>query len=174
MSDRHITFDIILRSVCAVSGMSRQEMMRDTRTEPHLRMRFAAWWLASRLTPLSLSAIGRLAGDRDHTSIISGIARCDVWRADDPDYRAQTDAMLATLTALERSGLLALARELDPVGAARRVIAAPEREAVRVSTYEIVAMASLIVGQFGESDEPTPDPFSAANPPPIEEIDHAA
>lgn len=169
MSDRDVTFDIIVKAVCAIGGMTRHELMRDTRREEHVRLRFAAWWLASKMTSLSFSTIGRLSNGRDHTSIISGVARCDEIRAGSESYRADTDAMLATLTALERHGLLSLAGEHDPLATARRVLAAPEREAVRVSTYEIIAMASLIATRFGESDDPTPSPVS-----PSQEIEHAA
>lgn len=170
MSNRHVTFDLIVRAVGAVGGMTRHELMRDTRREEHVRLRFAAWWLASKMTPLSLSAIGRLSNGRDHTSVSSGIARCDEMRAASDAYRVETDTMLATLMALERHGMLALAGELDPLATARRVLASPEREAVRVSTFEIVAMASLITTHFGEADEPPPEPSE----PTTQEIDHAA
>jgi hypothetical protein len=60
--------------------------------------------------------------------------------------------------------MLRLAEAADPVAAARRVLAAPEREAVRVSTFEIIAMSRLIVEHAdGDTSQPS-----------TEETEHAA
>jgi hypothetical protein len=148
MSERHVTFDMIVQAVGAVSGLSRREIMASGRTaDGRAEARYACWWLAERMTELGPRIIGRLSGDRDHSTIITGQRRAEELRASNPEFRASTDALLATLLALEGAGMLRLAEAADPLAAARRVLAAPEREAVRVSTFEIIAMSRLIVEQ---------------------------
>lgn len=156
MSERHVTFDMICRAVCAVTGLTRAEMMAPQRSPAAVRARFTAWWLATKLTTLSHAAMGRMSGDRDHTSVISGVARAEEFRATDPEFRAASNALLATLHALEAEGMLRLAETADPLTTARRVLSAPEREAVRVSVFEIIAMSRLIVEQAdGDPSEPS-------------------
>jgi hypothetical protein len=157
MSERHVTFDMICRAVCACSGLTRAELMSEDRRADWARARFSAWWLASKMTTLSMGAIARLSGDRDHTTVLAGVSRAEQLRASAPEFRAATDALLETLRALEQAGMLRLAETIDPVAAARRVLNAPEREAVRVSTFEIIAMSQLIVALHGPTDEPTPE-----------------
>lgn len=166
MSERHVTFDMIVQAVSAVSGLSRPEIMANGRTtEARARARYACWWLVEKMTQLGPATIGRLSGDRDHATIVVGQQRAEELRASNPEFRASTDALLATLRALEGAGMLRLAETTDPVAAARRVLAAPEREAVRVSTYEIIAMSRLIVEQAdGDPSQPSTS----------QEIDHAA
>lgn len=162
MSERHVTFDAILNAVAAVTGFGPIEMRSQRRTPELQQARFAAWWLAAQMTQLTMPVIGRLSGNRDHGVVTDGIAAAVTLRDSDAHFRLVTETLLATLRTLEAKGILALALTLDPIAAARRVLAAPEREAVRVSTYEIVAMSRLIVEQFGESEDPTPSPLSAS------------
>lgn len=164
MSARHVTFDLIVQAVGAVSGMTRAQIMAADRRSERATTRFVCWWLADKMLELGSSEVGRLSGDRHHSSVLHGLARMEEMRASQPEFRLQTDTLLATLEALERRGLLALGATIDPLATARRVLAAPEREAVRVSTYEIVAMSRLIVEQAdGEPSQPS-----------NQETDHAA
>lgn len=170
MIERHVTVDLCIAAAAAVYGVSRGDVLSDTRASTPVRARFAAIWLASRMVALNNSALGRVLGDRDHATIIHGLRRAEEMRADDPGFRVDTDAMLGALEAIERNGLLQLAHTIDPVATARRVLVCPPREAVRVSVHEIVAMAELLVATFGASDEPTPSPFSETAD---REIEHA-
>ncbi|MCP4561980.1 MAG: hypothetical protein GY873_08595 [Bosea sp.] len=156
MSERHVTFDMIVQAVGAVAGVNRHEIMATRRTtDERAHLRFACWWLADKMTELSLNTLGRLSGGRDHTTVMHGLRRAEELRASSESFRLSTDALLGTLMALERAGLLRFAVTIDPLATARRVLAAPEREAVRVSTYEIVAMSRLIVEQAdGDPSEP--------------------
>ncbi|SFD72653.1 dnaA protein helix-turn-helix [Bosea sp. CRIB-10] len=164
MSERHVTFDMIVQAVGAVAGVSRHEIMAAGRTtDERAHLRFACWWLADKMTALGLTTIGRLSGDRDHSTIVHGLRRAEELRASSESFRLSTDALLGTLQALERAGLLRFAASIDPLAAARRVLSAPEREAVRVSIYEIVAMSRLIVEQAdGEPSEPNQETEHAA------------
>ncbi|MGO4735948.1 helix-turn-helix domain-containing protein [Bosea sp. 2KB_26] len=160
MSDRHVTFDMILGAVSATTGYSLLELRSDRRGSDLTQARFAAWWLASKLTALSLPIIGRLTGGRDPGTVASGMQRAEELRSQVPEFRLALDTMLGTLRTLQRADLLRFAAMLDPVAVARRVLAAPEREAVRVSTYEIIAMSQALVALHGDDDHLTPSPLS--------------
>ncbi len=159
MSDRLVRVDMIIAVVEAATGLPRRVILSDRRDAEHAHARFAICWLARQLTLLSLVEIGAQL-HRDHSSVHYGIERCDELRAAYAGFRAATDAMLAILQVADRAGHIRIAAATDPIAAARRVLAWPEREAVRVSTAEIIAMARELVALHGPDDEPTPSPFS--------------
>lgn len=173
MSDRHVTVDIVIAAVEAVTGVERNDILADRREAPIARARMAAIWLASKMTRLSTPTLGRLFGDRDHTTILAALSRADDTREADPAFRTDTDAMLGVLVAIERNGLIRLAQTIDPLATARRVLAHPSREAVRVSAHEIVALCQVAVAALGE---PPPDDadLSESASDPAQETDHAA
>ena len=144
MSERHVTVDMIVEAVCATTGLTRRDVFSDRRTDEISRARFTVFWLAGKLTPLSSGALGRLIGGRDHSFVLFGVKRAEELRASDPDFRAATDALLHTLVALQRVGVLRMAEAVDPIATARRVLAAPDREAVRVGVSEIIALCRFV------------------------------
>jgi len=174
MSERHVSFDMIVQSVSAVTGISPRAMMADRRNDDFVRARYAVFWVAAEATSLSLAAIARLAGDRDHTTVLYGLRRAEELRVSDATFRLTTDTLLGTLRAVEANDLIHLSRDADPIEAARRVMADPKREAVRVSVQEITAMSNLIVQAFGDGEEPPPPPFEPTAETPIQETEHAA
>lgn len=157
MSERHVTVDMIVEAVCASSGLARLDVLGDRRADDLAMARYTVFWLACQLTDLSLGAIGRVVGDRDHTSVLVGRRRADERRAAEPDYRAATDALRHTLLALQRAGILRIAETVDPLATARRVLAAPEREAVRVGVAEIIALCRFVVDHGVAASSPSPD-----------------
>lgn len=173
MSERHVTFDMILASVGALTGLTRLDLLSDRREAGSGQARNTVYWLARQLLPVSYPVIGRLAGGKDHASIMAGVKRAEAERDVDPEYRTITDALLGALRAIERAGVIRVASLADPLATARRVLANPLREAVRVPVVEIVAMAQLVVETFGEDDAPTPEPAEPASTA-TQEIDHAA
>lgn len=170
MSERHVTFDMVLLAVSAISGCSVPAILSDRRSAVLAQARWAAWWIAAELTPLSLATLGRLSGLRDRATVEHGVARAEALRQDDAAFRVTTDTAVATLRILERRGLLAAGADTDPLATARRVLAAPEREAVRVTLHEIIGMSRLVVETFGGDDAPLPDPFNT--PSTAQETDH--
>jgi hypothetical protein len=145
MSARHVTVDMIVEAVCATTGLTRHDILSDRRTTELATARYTVFWIANKLTDLSSGAMGRLVGDRDHTTVLLAWRKAEELRASDPAYRAATDALLNTLTALQRVGVLRLAETADPLATARRVLAAPEREAVRVGVTEIIALCRFVL-----------------------------
>lgn len=175
MSERYVPFDTIVHAVAAVGGRSRFEIMSGDRgNSDRTRLRHLAWWLARKLTPLSLEAIGQASRGRDHTTVLNGVRAIETLREKSETFRQESDALLGTLIALERQGMLQLAAIADPLATARRILAAPEREAVRVPVIDIVAMARLLVETFGDGTEPPPDDPTEPALSPGQETDHAA
>ncbi len=155
MSERLISLDMIIVAVEAATGLTRREILSDRKMEELADARFAIWWLASKLTLLTTVEIGRQT-NRDHSTVVHGIRRADELRAGDRGFCIATDAVLDTLLALERTRQIALAATVDPIAVATRIAARPEREAVRVSTEDIIAMARELIALHGaQSHEET-------------------
>ena len=127
MSERHVTVDIIIAAVSAVTGVHRMDILAEFRHPEIVRARDTTIWLSSKMLPLTASALGRILGDRDPSSISHAMRRAEELRATDREFRVDTDAMLGTLLAIEQQGLLRLAQIIDPLALARRVIANPAR-----------------------------------------------
>ncbi|WP_054209347.1 helix-turn-helix domain-containing protein [Bosea vaviloviae] len=168
MSERHVTVDIIIAAVSAVTGVDRLDILSGRRDAETSRARIAVVWLASKMVAVSSGVLGRILGNRDHTSILYLERRADEMRAAEPLFRLDTDTMLGALLAIDRNGLIRLAQTIDPLATARRVLAHPARESVRVSSHEIIALCQVALAVLG--DDPTePDPSE-----PAQEIEHAA
>jgi chromosomal replication initiator protein len=56
-----------------------------------------AMYLARRLTPKSLQAIGNAFGGRDHTTVLHGIRVTETRRANDPGFAAEIDQLIRSL-----------------------------------------------------------------------------
>lgn len=157
MSARDVTLDMIIEAVCATTGFARLDIVSDRRSAELAAARYSVFWLACKLTTLSATTVGRLVGDRDHSTVLVGLRRAEELRASDPAFRAATDALLHTHLALERVGILRLAETADPLTTARRVLAAPEREAVRVGVSEIIALCRFVAASVEPSPSTSPD-----------------
>lgn len=157
MSERHVNLDMIIEAVCATTGFPRLDIVSDRRSLELAAARYSVFWLASKLTTLSATTVGRLVGDRDHTTVLVGMRRAEELRVSDPDFRTATNALLHTFVAMERVGVLRLAETADPVATARRVLAAPEREAVRVGVSEIIALCRFVADSVEPAPTTSPD-----------------
>jgi chromosomal replication initiation ATPase DnaA len=82
-----ITFNV---SVGAMTGAIR--------SGPMVRARFAVMWAARQLYGYSTPVIGRALGNRDHSTVISGIKRAEELREKDQDFREITDGLIAAFT----------------------------------------------------------------------------
>lgn len=88
MSVRQITAE-----VAEVFGVSAIDIAGEGRTRPIARARFATAWLARNRLGYSFSRIGK-ALNRDHTSILHGIGRCEELRTNDLEFRMLTDQLI--------------------------------------------------------------------------------
>jgi hypothetical protein len=139
---------LILEVVGAMTGMSVARL-QSARREAELSVaRFVGYWLASKLTTLSLAAIGVEMGGRDPTTIQHGIRRMDELVANKAELRERLEHAISTIRVLSAKGAsLRLVTRPDAQGTAERILAAAqaERAAVTASTRDIVAMALRIV-----------------------------
>lgn len=88
----------ILAAVAEVTEIPVQELLGPRRARPQARARQMAYRLFRRLrADLSLPAIGRAMGMRDHTTIMSGLRRGDLLMETDLPWRHDYDAVMAKL-----------------------------------------------------------------------------
>jgi chromosomal replication initiation ATPase DnaA len=65
----------IIAEVAKETGLTVALLVGDRRSRPIAAARHYAFWRAARETGASLAAIGRMFGERDHTTILHGIRR---------------------------------------------------------------------------------------------------
>lgn len=76
-------------AVCRDYNVTREEFMSVRRTSRFALARHIAWYLASKLTTLSLPKIGVICGGRDHTTVLYGIRRIKRLMESDPVLAVQ-------------------------------------------------------------------------------------
>lgn len=69
------TLSKIMQAVVSVSGVSRIDLISERRTLRIIRPRHTYFYLARTRSPYGLPTIGRKAGGRDHTTILSALRR---------------------------------------------------------------------------------------------------
>lgn len=152
------TFRHIVDFVADRRGIPVTDIMSSRRDAPTAAARQEVCFLARRLTPDSLPAIGRALGGRDHTTIIHAINRVAAKTEADPAYAREIAAMSSDVNhAASRPETVRLTPPgaIDPVAAARRVMESRHR-AMTVSADEIRAMAMAIISRKSELDVAAP------------------
>ena len=89
------TTQTIQRVVARHYGVSVIDLVSTRRTQPLAFVRHIAIYLVRELTALSMPSIGRLFGDRDHTTILHAVRKVQARRERDPAF----DATLKKLAA---------------------------------------------------------------------------
>ena len=85
--------EIIAAAIAAEGGTTAEVMGRSRKRSP-TRSRQAAMWLAFKITPHSLQAIGDAVG-RHHTTVIYGIRAYERRLAEDAQARARSEHLLS-------------------------------------------------------------------------------
>jgi hypothetical protein len=70
-----IKFQDIMRWVCIRSGYSKVEICSQRRTNDLCHNRQLIWQIAKKVTGMSLPQMGKLTGERDHTTVLHGIKK---------------------------------------------------------------------------------------------------
>ena len=86
---RTISLARIRQLVAEEFGVTDEELTGGQRAAYIVRPRQAIYWLAKKHTKLSLPAIGRHLGGRDHTTVLYGVKRCADIMEWDADYCAR-------------------------------------------------------------------------------------
>jgi len=91
------TAEQIQQQVAALFAISVEELVSSSRAATPLRARQIAILLTRELTELSLPQIGRLFGNRDHSTILNSLRRAETSLAQDEDLAARVDALRSTI-----------------------------------------------------------------------------
>lgn len=84
----------VLQRVAFEMGIHVSAIVGETRAARFVRARAAIAWLARALYGAPDARIGRVIGNRHHTTIIALIGRAEEWRAKDPAFRLLTDRLV--------------------------------------------------------------------------------
>lgn len=85
LKDNRPLQDRLITAVCETLGVTRMDLELDGRGRRLVRARHVLMYLLYTDTTLSYSAIGRLLGDRDHTTVIHSVRSIRERLAVDPD-----------------------------------------------------------------------------------------
>ena len=91
------SIDTIKTIVSADFGVSIIDIESERRDRPTCRARWAAMYLARTMTPLSLPVIGRLFGDRDHTTVLHAVRKIETLIGTDTALAADIETLKGQL-----------------------------------------------------------------------------
>jgi chromosomal replication initiator protein len=89
--------ETIQERVATAFGISRAELVSDSRAATPLRARQVAMLLTRESTDLSLPQIGRLYGGRDHSTVLNSLRRAEASLAADPALAARVAELRAAI-----------------------------------------------------------------------------
>ena len=95
--DRRVTIEEIQKRVAEHWGIRLTDMTSARRSRTVARPRQVAMYLAKHFTDRSLPEIGRMFGNRDHTTVMHAVTRVTELMANDPDFREQVELMRGLL-----------------------------------------------------------------------------
>jgi len=83
----------IKEAVCAHYKVAAIEMTSARRSREVARPRQVAMTLSKQMTPQSLPAIGRMFGNRDHTTVMHAVRTVERLCLSDPEMRRDVDSL---------------------------------------------------------------------------------
>ena len=95
--DRRVTIEEIQKRVAEQWGIRLTDMTSARRSRNVARPRQVAMYLAKHFTDRSLPEIGRMFGNRDHTTVMHAISRVAELMDADPEFREQVELMQGLL-----------------------------------------------------------------------------
>ena len=140
-----VSIATVLECVSNAFGVSVHELRSARRPNPLAHARQAAYLLALELTGHGSTTIGRRMGGRDHSTICHGVEKARERYASDEEYAVKVEAARQAALIITASSLGKRMGDADPIIAAERICHNPSREATRVSTDEILAMAARLL-----------------------------
>ena len=91
--DRRVTIEEIQKRVAEHWGLRITDMTSSRRARTVARPRQVAMYLAKQFTDRSLPEIGRMFGNRDHTTVMHAIGRVTELMAGDPEFKESVELM---------------------------------------------------------------------------------
>ncbi len=136
---------LIVRVVASQWGIDRHVLLSGRREGRLVDARRVVYLLAREQTALTTSAIGRLLGNREHSTIKHGLDSGHRLVAADPAFAARVAEAREAVIALAATTEGARYRDADAVAAAEKIMRNPNREALGISVDAIVAMADRVL-----------------------------
>ncbi len=93
-ADGAASLDRILHVVASRHDLRPADLVGRRRTRDIAQARHLAMWLARRLTPHTLIALGAMLGGRDHATVIHAVAAIEARRSRDAGFRRELDEMV--------------------------------------------------------------------------------
>lgn len=141
-----VTVKMICHAVAHAFSFPVHQIAHRRRAAENNDARMAVCWLAHDLTPLSYPEIGRRLGNRDHTTILHAVQRAKGRLVEDAEWAGRVATARSFVISMAASSDVRRLEDADPVAAAERVMTGdPPREAIRLSTDEIVALSARAV-----------------------------
>ena len=91
--DRRVTIEEIQKKVAEHYGLRVTDMTSSRRARTVARPRQVAMYLSKQLTDRSLPEIGRMFGNRDHTTVMHAVKRVTELMAADPEFRESVELL---------------------------------------------------------------------------------
>lgn len=139
-----ITCRLISEAVCKAYNLPIRQLYSRRKDADTVLPRHMAWTLATRLTEHSYSAIGRMMGGRDHSTVMKGVEKMTSRLASDPQLAVNYTSLVDAITVIDLSGdksarVRQCFQDIDPLEVAERILSAPFRD-VLPSMEEIRAL----------------------------------
>jgi hypothetical protein len=96
-------FEALIAVVAREFGISRAELLGESRRATVVLPRFVLIALAHRVLGYALARIGRLIG-RDHTAVLHGLRSIEARAAADPEFAARVQALAAEIRTNQEDG----------------------------------------------------------------------
>jgi chromosomal replication initiator protein len=104
---RRVTAADVKAAVSLSFGVDPGEMVSARRAQEVSHPRQVAMYLCKRLTPFSMPKIGRLFGDRDHTTVMHAVRQVEKRRASDPELDVRIEMLEREISAPRIVGIAA-------------------------------------------------------------------
>lgn len=85
--ERRIYVEDCIAEVCRYFGIAKRELTSARRGRDVVRPRQISMYVSRKMTPSAFPEIGRLHGDRDHTTVIHGVRKIEELTISDPRTR---------------------------------------------------------------------------------------
>ena len=90
----------IIKVVCEYYNVTIDDINSKKRSQDIVHPRQVATWLCRNMTENSQDMVGKAVGNRDHSTVISGINKVREMIENDPSFEKNIDSLIKTITSL--------------------------------------------------------------------------
>lgn len=137
-----IAVNQIIATVALAYGFHPQALTGADRSKDTTLARHVAMYLAAKYSGMTVTAIGAVFGQIDHTTVIYGRDKIAERIKEDEALRVAVQALAQSI---EFKMDIASAGTIEVLPLARRIYVNPRRGAISANLYEITALASVVL-----------------------------